>query len=172
MLRLLFAIALLCPLQAPAKPASLTDCVRHFQARLHRALNPPVELLFGINKKGELAPERRRLQAQTPNPVLTWFDFTKYKLYREDFTALFHDKFVTALRNAAARHPGGEPFIHFVLDGLDPAQVWTSWGFTNSEIRILFEHPQWLARTRWYLNGQEIDGLEYLSPFIPSQPGT
>lgn len=90
----------------------------------------------------------------------------------DDPSYLFYDKLNAAIRHLAARNNGEEPYIYVNLDGVDRTLVWLKTGFTNSEIRFLLDHPEYLPYTRWYLEGRLIDGEAYLKPFEPRTPST
>ncbi|MBX3021584.1 MAG: hypothetical protein KF799_07900 [Bdellovibrionales bacterium] len=127
----------------------------------------PVALLFGINRQHQLRPIREHLQSQLDRPLIAWAQFARYGLIVDRPDIMFTDKFLLALERAVQRNSGSEPFIHFVLDGIDLKEVWSSYQyhFTSREIQLLFEHPHYLKYTRWYLNGAEVDGAALLKPF-------
>lgn len=149
--------------QAMARP--WRECANALALKLPY-VNRKVEvgLLFGLNKNGELQQFRAQIQEQADRPLLTWFEFSKHGLMREGYPLMFSDKLSMALENAKLRSRGGA-FIFFVLDGLDLSQIWLKHGFTNSEVRYLFDHPEYLDHARWFLNGQEVDGRALLSQY-------
>lgn len=154
----------LCLSPAHAAQVSLSSCAQALRARVFPKQYGPVAVVLGLNKNGELESFRRAIQRQTGRPAATWFQFPAHHLLNDNPADLFGDKFRRAMREALRRSPGGEPVIYFNLDGIDPSRVWTEHGFTNREIQILFANPALLERTRWFLNGIEIDVITYLQP--------